>query len=107
APCDANVMVEQLRHLVTLGELNNVEINVLPSGRPSAPALMGPWVLLEFRDTRPVLHLEHYSVSTTLTDPKTIARYQEAIDTIRETAMNAIDSVAFIADIADTMEATG
>lgn len=107
APCDADVMVEQLRHLVTLGELDNVEIKVLPSGRPSAPALMGPWVLLEFRDTRPVLHLEHYSVSTTLTDPKTIARYQEAADTLRKTAMNAIESAAFIAGIADTMEDTG
>src|SRR5699024_5696809 len=107
APCNADVMVEQLRHLVTLGELDNIEIKVLPSGRPSAPALMGPWVLLEFRNTRPVLHLEHYSVSTTLTDPKTIARYQEAIDTIRKTAMSAIESMAFIAEIAEAMEDTG
>lgn len=107
APCSPDVLVDQLRHLVKLAELANVAIQVLPLDRPSVPALTGPWALLQFRDTRPVLHLEHYSVSTTMTDPKTIARYQEAVDTIRETAMDAVESTTFIAGIADTMEDTG
>lgn len=105
-PCEPVVMTEQLHQLLTLGKRDNVSMHVLPMTRPSAPALSGPWVVIEDARTKPVLHLEHYSSSATLTDAKTVARYREAADTLRKVAMSPDESAEFIADVINEQETT-
>jgi hypothetical protein len=104
--CSREVMLEQLREIEKMAQLDNVTIQVLPMDRPTAPALTGGWGLIEFDRTKPVVHLEHYSVGSTVTDAKTIARYQAAADTLREAAMSPGDSTGLIADVIAEWETT-
>ncbi|PKW13558.1 helix-turn-helix domain-containing protein [Saccharopolyspora spinosa] len=105
-PCDTSVMLEQLRQLVKWSELDNVTVQVLPADHTYTPALEGPFVLLEFDRTKPVVHLEHYRSSTTITDAGDVKDYQAAADTLRRLAMSAAATTALIAEIADDMEPT-
>ncbi|MER7011410.1 DUF5753 domain-containing protein [Saccharopolyspora sp. NPDC000359] len=103
-PCDDTVMLDQLRQLEKWAELANVSIQVLPVNRTYSPALEGPFVLIEFDRTKPVVQLEHYRSSTTITDARDVGDYQAAADVLRCAAMDTDASAAFIAEIADRME---
>jgi transcriptional regulator with XRE-family HTH domain len=104
--CNRGVMLEQLRELEKLSALANITIQVLPMNRPTPSALAGGWGLIEFERAKPVVHLEHYSAASTITDAKTVARYQAAADTLRETAMSPTDSLGLIADVITEWETT-
>ncbi|GAA2772673.1 helix-turn-helix transcriptional regulator [Saccharopolyspora taberi] len=106
-PCADDVMIDQLRQLAKWADLDNVTVQVLPADRRYTPALEGPFVLIEFDRTKPVVQLEHYRSSTTITDARDVDDYQAAADTLRAAAMNADDSAALIAEIADRLEHTG
>lgn len=99
-------MAEQLRHVAKLVALDNVTVQVLPLDQPTAPALMGPWTVIEFETAKPVLHLEHYSSSATITDEKTVTRYRDAADTLRGLAMNPDASMRLLADVITEQETT-
>ncbi|SDZ16466.1 Helix-turn-helix domain-containing protein [Saccharopolyspora shandongensis] len=102
--CPDDVMLEQLRHLLKISELDNVALQVLPMGRPAAAVLSGPWALLEFSRTKPVLHLEHFGSSATITDAKTLKIYRGAVDTLRGLAMSPEETAALIADVIRSKE---
>lgn len=104
--CPSDVMEEQLRHLLKLAARINVEIRLLPSSQPSVPVLSGPWSLLQFDRAKPIVYLEHYGLSATVTDAKTVDRYRSAVDTLREGAMSPIDSTRLIADVLENKEIT-
>lgn len=102
--CDRPVMVEQLRHLLTLAGLPNVSIHVLPFGT-RARAIEAPFVLIEPRHGDPMVHQEHYRATTTLTNPRDVREgYQAAVDEILRKAMSKVDSTAFITKLLKEME---
>ncbi|MCA1185543.1 MULTISPECIES: helix-turn-helix transcriptional regulator [unclassified Saccharopolyspora] len=103
-PCEPAVMVEQLRHLSEWVQRDNVEAQVLPLGGGYSPALEGPFVLIEFSRDKPVVHLEHYRSSTTITDAKDVQDYQNAAERLRGMAMSREASAALVAEITDQME---
>ncbi len=102
--CPDGVMVEQLRHLLKLGALDNVELRVVPLARPAAAMLAGPWALIEFSQTKPVVHLEQLKSSATITEEKTVAGYREAVDTLCRSAMSPAESMQLIADALEQKE---
>lgn len=104
--CSDDVMVEQLRHLLKLANLGNVALRVVQLAQPAAPMLAGPWALLEFARTKPVVHLEQYKSSATITDEKSVEGYRQAIDTLCQTAMSPVDSTRLIADVIENKETT-
>lgn len=104
--CGREVMLEQLCELEKLSALDNITIQVLPLDRPTPSALTGGWGLIEFDRAKPVVHLEHFSAASTITDAKTVARYQAAADTLRDTAMNPAESMGLIADVITEWETT-
>lgn len=86
APPD--VMHDQLEHLVRLGELPNVSIQLVPSTRPGwHPMMAGPFILLEFPTATPIVHFEHYRASTFLWDERDVAAFVAAPNEIRKRAM--------------------
>ncbi|MGW1677091.1 helix-turn-helix domain-containing protein [Saccharopolyspora sp. NPDC002376] len=103
-PCDDVGMVDQLHELLKWAKYDNVSVQVLLADRVYTPALEGPFVLIEFDRTKPVVHLEHYRSSTTITDAGDVDDYRAAADTLRRAAMNPSDSTEFIAEIADRTE---
>ncbi len=104
--CPRDVMVEQLRHLLKLATLDSVTIRLLPMAAPVASVLSGPWSLLEFERAKPVVHLEHYGMSATITEAKTVERYKRAVATLREMAMSPGASTGLIADVIENKETT-
>ncbi|MEV0699384.1 DUF5753 domain-containing protein [Saccharopolyspora sp. NPDC050389] len=103
-PCDRDVMLEQLHHLAKWNELDNVSIHAIPIDHAYSPALEGPFVLIEFERAKPVVHLEHYRSSTTITDASDVKDYLAAADTVRRDALSADHTTALIRQIADDME---
>ncbi|MGW1677525.1 helix-turn-helix domain-containing protein [Saccharopolyspora sp. NPDC002376] len=102
----AEVMAEQLRHLVKMADWSTVEIRVLPAGAERwHPAHMGAFIVFEFPKATPIVHLEHYRSSVSLHNVGIARAYLEAITGLRELAMSPHDSVRFIAECADKLEA--
>lgn len=98
------VQIEQLRHLVQLAQLDNVEMRVVPLSAGWTPLHTGPFVLLEFARAAPVVHLEHHRSSVFLRDEDDVSSYQQARDDIAQVAMSADDTTKLIADTASRLE---
>ena len=99
ASCSPGVMDEQLKHLLSLGERENVELRVMPRQRPLLPFVAGAWALMEFARTKPVVYVDHYQSSVTITEAKSVAQYREAADILRDAAMSPTASAELIASI--------
>jgi hypothetical protein len=103
-PCDSSVMAAQLRNLIKWSQRDNITIQAVPTRAEWTPLHNGAFVLMEFARARPVVHLEHYRSSVTLTDGSDATDYQAAAEQIRRAAMSTDDTAALIADIAQRME---
>jgi transcriptional regulator with XRE-family HTH domain len=88
-PCTRREMAGQLRKLLTLGRRPNVSILVLPFDCGPSAARHGPFVLTEPRQGDPVVRLEHYRSTTTLTNSRDVRDYQAAVEEIRGQAVGA------------------
>ncbi|WP_017973270.1 helix-turn-helix domain-containing protein [Actinopolyspora halophila] len=99
------VMAEQLRHLLKMADRDNVTIQVLAAGATTwHPAHAGPFILFEFADQQPIVHLEHYRTSAFLRKIKDVADYRTAADTLRQRAMSPDESKATIARRLESIE---
>lgn len=103
----ADVHAEQLRHLLSVRELPNVEILVVP-GRSGEwnPAHAGSFIHFTFDKASPIVYIEHYSSLTLLHTPKEMNAFEQAITTLRETALSPDASAELIAEIAHTQRRT-
>lgn len=104
--CPEDVMLAQARRLLELAERDNIALQVLPMDHPAAPVLTGSWALIEFPDAKPVVHLEHFASSSTITDEKSVGRYRSAAGTLRDLAMSPAESVRFITGMVESEETT-
>lgn len=98
------VMREQLRHLVTMGELPNVTIQVLPFTAGAHTGTDGAFALLDF-DKRhadlDVVYLEHLTGSLYLEHADEVKRYTVHFHHLRASALSRDDSSALIAAAAE------
>lgn len=94
-----DIMREQLRSLINLGGLANVEIRVVPSYCGWHPGVGGPFVLYEFSDAPAVVHFEHYSSGAFNQDEDDVKAYRGAIRKIGHRAMMPSDSIDLIAQM--------
>jgi transcriptional regulator with XRE-family HTH domain len=105
APSD--VMIEQLHHLLDMGARPNITIQVVPSTRPGFhPLLAGPFELIEFPQSRPIVLLEHYRSSVFLWEESDTKSFTDAAERIRNAAMTPADTARVIEDIVKGMETT-
>lgn len=102
--CEASVMAAQARHLLRWAQRDNITIQVVPMRTGWTPMHSGAFILMEFARARPVIHLEHYRSSLTLTDGGDGQDYQAAADMVRRAAMSPDDTAALIADVAKRLE---
>ncbi|MGI8312304.1 helix-turn-helix domain-containing protein [Saccharopolyspora hattusasensis] len=94
---DPTVMVDQLRHLLTIAERSNVVIRIVPQRVGWHPGLMGPFVLYDFADSPSVVHFEHYSSGAFDQNEDDVKAYRNAIKRLASFALSARDSNEFIA----------
>lgn len=100
------VMAEQLRHLLDLAERPNVELRVMPGNSDWYAALEGPFVLVEFSDRQPVVHLEIHDNGLFVHEEEDVARYSVRVQEVLRDAMSEADSVSLIARAAEQTEET-
>lgn len=96
------VMVEQLRMLLELGKLPNVDLRVVPLTSGWHPGLEGPFTLIESEP--PVVQLENRRSGLFLHEKEDVDTYRQAADTVLREAMSPGDSAGLIAEIANEME---
>ncbi|MEU7302373.1 helix-turn-helix transcriptional regulator [Streptomyces sp. NPDC007206] len=91
-----HVDVEQLRRLLEVSRLRNVELQVLPFERAITAALMGPMVLLETRHHEQFAFTEGPFASELSADPEVIGRVAGRLSMIRAQALSPAESGRFI-----------
>lgn len=96
---DKDVMVEQLEHLLTLGGLANVTIQIIPFGAGAYRLAKGPVVILSFDDegeqSRSV-YLESHVSSQTVENEDDVQGLAEAFAEGCGLALSPVDSAAMI-----------
>jgi transcriptional regulator with XRE-family HTH domain len=90
------VMVEQLKHLLDLGELGNVSIQVLPYQAGIHAAIDGPFALLTFDGYPDLLYIEHLVGCVYLEKPSDTDQGRLIFDHLRSAALNTGDSSRLI-----------
>lgn len=98
------VLIQQLRYLQKMGDLDNIEVLALPSGHDYDPSLAGPFVLYEFALAAPIVHFEHHRSSMFLPDKRDVEDMRVAAGRIREKAMSPEDTAELIADVISRTE---
>jgi transcriptional regulator with XRE-family HTH domain len=90
------VMQAQLNHLLDLGELRNVSIQVLPYQTGIHAAIDGPFVVLSFDGYPDLLYIEHLLGCVYLEKPTETEQGRLIFDHLRSAAFNTGDSAALI-----------
>ncbi|MER6615192.1 helix-turn-helix domain-containing protein [Streptomyces xantholiticus] len=86
----------QLEHLLGIGQLRNVEIQVMPTDREDHAGMGGQLQLLKFEDGRAVAHWEGQLSNRLTSDPKEVRIIELRYGIIRAQALTPRESLAFI-----------
>ncbi|MET7744001.1 helix-turn-helix transcriptional regulator [Streptomyces sp. NPDC005385] len=96
------VMMQQLRHLLDVGRMRNVSIQVLPLGRCSGVALAGPIVLLETAEHEHLAYVEGPEMSMLHASPDKVSALTQRHGMIRMHALSIEESAKFIREVAES-----
>lgn len=100
------VMAGQLRFLLELAERPNVTMQIVPEATDWHPGLEGPFVLAEFGDRTPVVHLEIRGSGLFFHLAKDVGLYADAAQMVLHEAMSQHESMQLIACEAEQIEET-
>ncbi|WP_030609809.1 helix-turn-helix domain-containing protein [Streptomyces sclerotialus] len=98
------VMHRQLCRLLEIGELRNISIQVLPMGRCSGVALIGPMVLLETTDHDRYVYVEGQRTSALYADAEKVSELTQRHGMIRQHALCVEESAEFVRKVAAEYE---
>ncbi len=90
-------MIGQLRHLLEMGERDNVTIQIVPKTSGWTPALEGMFDLIE-SDLIPVVLLESRRSALFLHEESDLNMYRRAVEQVSLAAMSPADSAGLIAE---------
>ncbi|MET9408289.1 helix-turn-helix transcriptional regulator [Streptomyces sp. NPDC002935] len=93
----------QLQHLPKIGELRNVSIQVLPQGRCSGVALIGPVVLLETADHMHYGYVEGHETSALYANAEKVSALSARHAMIRMHALSIEESAEFVRKVAQEL----
>jgi hypothetical protein len=101
------VMLGQLRHLLELAELPNIDLQVLPAAKGAHPGLTGAFAILEFPETweADVVYLETLTRNTYLAEPYEVHRYSLAYRHLSAMALDPGETKALLARRVKAQEA--
>jgi transcriptional regulator with XRE-family HTH domain len=103
----AEVMTDQLRHLLTMAELPHVTVQLVPSsGARYTPLLAGPFILLDFETAPSIVHLEHHRASVSLWEARDVQGFRDGVGRIEEVALSPEETFDVIEERIKGMEQT-
>jgi transcriptional regulator with XRE-family HTH domain len=99
----AEVMREQLRHLVQAASRPNVDLRVLPYAAGAHPSVTGEFTILSFpeRDAPDVVYLENMTSNIYVEREAEVFLYTLVFERLAPMAMGPEDSVSLITELAD------
>ncbi|WP_406269347.1 helix-turn-helix transcriptional regulator [Streptomyces sp. NBC_00191] len=86
----------QLRQLLRIGRLRNVEFQVMPTEREEHPSLGGPFNLLTPKGRQQVAYIEIQGYPRLITDPEEVRIFTERYGIIRAQALTPRESLSLI-----------
>ncbi|MFE0762770.1 helix-turn-helix domain-containing protein [Streptomyces smyrnaeus] len=92
----AEVMRGQYEHLLSLGQLRNVEIQMMPSGTGFHPGMDGPMVLVETQRHHQYGYLESQNIGQVISDSNEVSMLAQRYGKLRARALSEDQSAAFI-----------
>jgi transcriptional regulator with XRE-family HTH domain len=107
---DPEIHKAQLRHVVELAKLANVEIQILSFERAGSVALLtGPFVLMEFEDPQhgPVMYIESSAGDLYVEKPEVIQRQVAVFQALQAEALSGESSITKIQKIIRQRSAKG
>lgn len=93
---DAELMREQLEHLVAMAGHPQVTVQVVPFGSGPRPGLLGAFGIATFQDRPDVVYLETAASGQIVSDPRTVALLDYTYDAIGSCALPAVQSIDLI-----------
>lgn len=102
----AKVMAGQLRHLLAMADLPNVEIRIVPIAAGWHPGLPGAFTLYEFGAASPIVYLEAGRSGLFLSEQPDVDVYQGFAGRVEEVALSREMSIECVAGLIDRMERT-
>lgn len=95
-----DAMRRQLQHLLDVGELRNVEIQLMPSHKGFHPGLNGAFVVLETLEHRQVGYVESQGAGFVICDPNKVSGFALRYGKLRSQALSAEESARRITRLA-------
>lgn len=90
------VLRQQLEHLLGLGALRRVEIQVMPTDREDHAGMGGAIRLLKLQDGKTLAHEEGQTYNRLISDPREVQLLEMRYGIIRSQALTPRESLAFI-----------
>lgn len=95
-----DTMREQYRHLLAMGKLRNVAIQVMPIGSAFHTGLNGGFVLVETSENRQYGYFESQGIGHVVSDAKQVSILALRYGKLRSRALNIEESASFIRHLA-------
>ncbi|MEV4388320.1 helix-turn-helix transcriptional regulator [Micromonospora sp. NPDC049580] len=109
-PVPAEVMLEQLRHLLALMEGDGVSVRIVPvdaqPGDGFAPRAPHAHVTYPDMDDPPIVVVDNVTKALLITDPVEVSGYAQLHQRLREAALSDADSAVYIRQAAAELAAT-
>jgi transcriptional regulator with XRE-family HTH domain len=95
------IMHEQLLNLVLMAALDHVTLRVVPADAGEKTLFGGPFMLMEFRNHKPLVYLDTARSGFFLEDREYVRDYQRLLPDLSAVALDEGQSRKFTADLAD------
>ncbi|WP_280899911.1 MULTISPECIES: helix-turn-helix domain-containing protein [unclassified Streptomyces] len=93
---DPEVMRGQWQHLLEVGALRNVEVQVMPAACGFHSGLNGPFVVLETKGHQHLGYIESQEVGCVVHDPAEVSAFGLRYGKLRSQALNGVESARLI-----------
>ena len=100
----AEIMRDQIRHLVAVSSLDNITLRVVPFAAGYNPLHSGQCSVIESPDAEPVVHQDFRGVGLFVEEPSIVSRTMQAMERLKEVSLSPDESVEFMTELIENME---
>ena len=99
-------MAEQMRHLLYMAKLPNVDLQILPFASGAHAALVAPFSILDFPDPLdlPIVFVDTATDGLFLEEPDEVEKHTVTYSDVQGSALSTAQSAKFIADVLNLLE---
>jgi transcriptional regulator with XRE-family HTH domain len=100
----AEVLIDQLRHLIDMAQRPNITVRVVPLRVGWHPGWNGPFILYDLPQSPAVVYFEHYSSGAFVPTEHDVTAYRRAIDRISAVALGPGESLRLVDKVVTKLE---